>query len=861
MKLLNSVVRLALGVFILGNALVGFAQAEEAKKVEAVQWAEAGVTSGVFFSGDDLSLELRVPATISVNQIKFVWTNAQGKSLADETVKVKPAGDAKVARTVLGKDKAKVNGVYAVKAFFKAGSGKEDYIERQVAVIPKREIVAGQYDRESPYSVNAMDLDLASKIGARKLRHVYRTEEDFAKLAASAKANGILFNGLLIDGPIVTQDALPKSITKAATEVTNVFTRLKKQFPDQVYAQEIHNEPENWPPTPPANLFIPLAKIVSDVTMNMHTAKEDIAIISPGSTHVNLSLLHQIATVGGDNSPDIIAVHGYRSPCRPEFGYAENISAIRDLFGDKPIYCNEDAYFALSPNKHTGETSITVPHLRAIELDEVTQGIYLQRSFLNQIAAGYSLVTQFSGLENHDLSAGVFHRRPGLANYAALTSLLPHPKFVKRLTAEVDNLWAMQWTNDAEIVTTLWTLNKPVKISLSSSSALKCYDTYGNLLSEGKTLEVVVGGAPLFVKGGGIAISEPRELVASDSLPTVVLPEEVPEKPVAVSFRGEALNMKESRIVAVVKNNSAAKCAGTISLEFLADAPKAWKLVPDSSDSFSLEPGAVAEIAFRPESSDPATPFDPYNPVPGKGYLALWWAQGYQVVGHVKLADGQLLEKHQNSRLCLRGIPQMPKVEIDGDLADWKDVPVFPQLGANTRSAELFQFWRGRSDYLPTFKIAWSPAGLLFAADVIDDVNDVTQTGLNAWRTDSIQLGLNTRLGQPDFTDYLVLTFGAGGSAVLQRDTPKLKAGKLSGIRLVTKRVNPSTEQEGRTTYEALIPWAYLQMRPEAGKQLTFSAQFNESDGWWRRGWEGYFVGMGGQIVDPRYFGDLTLVK
>ncbi|RKY26006.1 MAG: hypothetical protein DRP83_05240 [Planctomycetota bacterium] len=59
-----------------------------------------------------------------------------------------------------------------------------------------------------------------------------------------------------------------------------------------------------------------------------------------------------------------------------------------------------------------------------------------------------------------------------------------------------------------------------------------------------------------------------------------------------------------------------------------------------------------------------------------------------------------------------------------------------------------------------------------------------------------------------------------------------------------------------------LIPWDELGIDDaKAGKRLGFSIGFSESDGWERRGWNGWFLPEGGQIVDPRNFGDITLVE
>jgi hypothetical protein len=75
------------------------------------------------------------------------------------------------------------------------------------------------------------------------------------------------------------------------------------------------------------------------------------------------------------------------------------------------------------------------------------------------------------------------------------------------------------------------------------------------------------------------------------------------------------------------------------------------------------------------------------------------------------------------------------------------------------------------------------------------------------------------------------------------------------------KRIEPDYHQPGVTRYEILIPWAELApFQPGLRARLGFAVQFNESDGWGRIGWEGWFLTMGGHLANPRGFGDLTLV-
>ncbi len=61
--------------------------------------------------------------------------------------------------------------------------------------------------------------------------------------------------------------------------------------------------------------------------------------------------------------------------------------------------------------------------------------------------------------------------------------------------------------------------------------------------------------------------------------------------------------------------------------------------------------------------------------------------------------------------------------------------------------------------------------------------------------------------------------------------------------------------------YECLIPWEVIGLDIAKEKTFGFSLLFNNSNGFWRCGWEGYFQPMGGQIVDPKTFGDLTLIR
>ena len=828
-----------------------------------MKWERPASGNNVFDRGQNAEFAFSCRTTELVNHpIEFqihcqdregneLWSDSQRFTLTEKPL---------LLRGHVPAEKINKNGVYqlCIKA---VNQGKNlGSIMQQFAVIPASIVTPGKYDRKSPYSGNYFaDWNLAARLGIRKVRQTWYDSREFEKqrYAERARANGLLINGPCLNVGFNPQT--PAKLQEKAQWITNELLKLEKNYSDFIYCQEIYNEPENWPPTALETDLIPFAALIAQVRQNLRAAKSNLLLMTPGVTHVNLSFLKKMAIVGGSDIADIIAVHGYRSPCRPEFGHEEDVAAIKELFGDKPIYVNEDAYFALTQKKSEEKTSITQPFHTMIELDELTHAVYLQRKYLCQFMAGYALVNQFDSIQNHSLSETEFHRRPALVTLAALTSMLPHPEFIRRNTNPTDHLWITEWVSDEKTFTILWSLNGFHEVQLESSEPMLARDCFGNDITSGKQLFLIVGGAPIFVLGKKISLIR-RELTTNH--PVIILPEENPlgGKPFDMEIVGRARNMTQSEITVKLCNNSGREFEGIATPHFMNDAPASWYFEPTSCP-VKLSPGEKITLVFVPKGRVTGEPFDPYHPVPGKGYNALWWTEGYRIAIELSNTDGTMTTLHSRRPLCLRGIPYLKNVKIDADLSEWKNVPEFSQIGGSSkRNTALARFWTGAADYLPTFKFAWNRQGLLFCAEILDDKHDIECKGQAAWRSDSIQLGLNPHHERPDFTNYLVLTLADGNPAILQRATQKRAAGPISEIPIKILRYKGDYNQPGRTLYECLIPWELLDFDPSKGFPLGFCVQFNESDGWWRRGWEGYFLQMGGQIVDPRYFGDLTPV-
>ena len=141
-------------------------------------------------------------------------------------------------------------------------------------------------------------------------------------------------------------------------------------------------------------------------------------------------------------------------------------------------------------------------------------------------------------------------------------------------------------------------------------------DAFGNETANGRKVALTVGGAPLFVLGGPVAV-EKRAVTARH--PAIVLPEEEPlgEKPFAMEVFGRAESLTKSVISVTLRNNSGAPFAGTATPHFMNDAPASWRFTP-ASQPVKLAPGETVTLEFTPGSGDPAEPFDPYRPVAGK---------------------------------------------------------------------------------------------------------------------------------------------------------------------------------------------------------------------------------------------------
>ena len=777
----------------------------------------------------------------------------------------------------------KRNGVYTVEITVSDGSRRLASVSGQLAVIEPRPIPQS-FDPESPYGYcwGEDHLKSLARIGIRWARSSWfrwnlpRGEDgqyDFDKTVGpwieKAAEYGILEIGPIC-APAPMADHTPEEVERYINDHVAMIRQARERYGDKIRLIEIGNEPENWPRAPLPHEWLTMARAQAEITRRVHEQYPDVRVMSTGTTHINLAYIAQLAAVGGPDAADVIAVHGYRNPSPPEFGHREDVRAINSLFPDTPVWCSEQAYFADPPDTHPTYDN---PGLRPVTLSEEKQAIYLPRLLLCQLAAGYDGVTWYAWASDHGLTHSPTHVRPGLCSLAALTDMLPHPEFQRRLTPANSELWALQFESDGRRVTAVWSLGPQWVVRFPAGQVEHAYDMFGNSIDGAPAddaIEFPVGQAPIYLQGPLESVESRRPRTLNDPRPYPAWPEAQADQALTMAIKPRFDDEGTAGLNVRLTNRTKAVIRGTLSLKFndgmqkyyRAPLPEGWRIEAVEEDHFELAPAETTTVGFRVVSDDPATPFDPYEKK--AGCVNMWWASGYFFALRASLADGRTVDLVRRTGMALHGAPRQPEFEIDGQLNEWSDIPAFPHLGSRARNIALNKFWTGFADYLTTFQLAWSPDGLLFAAEVTDDIHHQPYSGRDTWRCDSLDLAVDPGPDEASAVDYHLFTMALteeGAEIFRRRPTSSLPAGPVAGVSVAVSRQEGDTEQLGRTTYEALIPWEAVGMeRPTAHQRLGFAVQFNESDGWERMGWEGWFISMGGQIVDSERFGDLTLL-
>jgi hypothetical protein len=182
-------------------------------------------------------------------------------------------------------------------------------------------------------------------------------------------------------------------------------------------------------------------------------------------------------------------------------------------------------------------------------------------------------------------------------------------------------------------------------------------------------------------------------------------------------------------------------------------------------------------------------------------------------------------------------------VKVDGALSEW--------------SVDEFTLAKGPLGEART-AVRWSPEGLAFAVDVLDEQHFQQESTAILWRGDSVQFAVsakpNTTLGyQGKDLEFGAALTPAGPLVWCWYGGDGGKTGRVDSASVAVKR------EGAHTLYEVFLPAAVLRgLDLRAGNVLGFGYIANDNDGAGYRGATEWTPGMTG-TKDSSLFGDLLL--
>ncbi len=285
-----------------------------------------------------------------------------------------------------------------------------------------------------------------------------------------------------------------------------------------------------------------------------------------------------------------------------------------------------------------------------------------------------------------------------------------------------------------------------------------------------------------------------------------------------------------------VRNMSRSVRSGRIELRL----PGGWSAEPGAGwDLGALAPGARRTFLVHCRVPERSTL--------GRGRIEA------RFVTPLDSVDVQVLPARPRWR-CVR-FEKAPK--IDGRLVEWKTVP--PVIVGPDRQAgvKIEKDYGGAADCSGRIMAGWDTKAFYVAADVRDNRFFQDQDGRLIWQGDCIQLAFhrwppNSKSGYDGSEIEIGLTRTGSGPYVFRWGPDE---GAVPEARLAVRRT-----EDGRTLYEAAIPWSAMKLPPPApGARLAASFTVNDNDGTGFRGWLEWTPGIcGGK--DSSAFGRIDFV-
>lgn len=166
-------------------------------------------------------------------------------------------------------------------------------------------------------------------------------------------------------------------------------------------------------------------------------------------------------------------------------------------------------------------------------------------------------------------------------------------------------------------------------------------------------------------------------------------------------------------------------------------------------------------------------------------------------------------------------------IRLDGDLGDWPAAAWQPIDHVVQGASE----YHGSPDAYGVFQVAWTPGGLMLAAQVQDDLFRPGPGGTEMWKGDALELQVDARLSE-DYDDsaangddfQIGLGVGPDGALRQYRWLPYAQEGSLPSY-------GAGSGRDGGYRIEALLPWTTFDLGAvEAGASFGFNLSVSDND-------------------------------
>lgn len=674
---------------------------------------------------------------------------------------------------------------------------------------------------------------------------------------------------------------------------------IMEYFGDRVDWLEVYNEFNigfgdrgDGPADSRPDYYYPLLKKTYE-TLKAANPNQTIAGMTTSNTPI--AWLREVFELGGLNNVDVVTVHPYQFPGRPE-NLAGDMQKLKNLIREynngelKPIWLTEISY---------------PTHAAAAGVNEKTQADYLVRTFVNAMASGvdkvfwYDLMNDGVGPTNLEHNYGLVYNRkdvrgqygpkPAYAAYGAMTRQLTGAAFAADESVS-DSLRQYKFTKDGEEIRVVWSTGQLQPVAIHAQNPIRIVDIMGNERTyyphEGKIhytlkdeaiyvlgpIEGIAADETFVLSGGDAVVGDDAEMtlevdyqgtepfdgtltVNGQSYPV----QAAPGQRLSIPITAPGLQAEGDQVI-LGQLASGGQPIGCLTAQVHFSKPYEVKIRPvftaDGTgkelktivtnlsnrhdlvlDGVDWTLGGLSGTVAGPIAIGPSSAWTGTAPLAGLDNNA-----EYPMNVSVRLQG--------YDPIAVDSVANFTPVYYKGE----PDQPVTVDFAMGNNKVDNYT---GPDDLSGTMTLNWDEDNFYITADIVDDTFGYPAVENDMYNNDGFQFGVSPGVpGEtPAFYDAGFAMTPAGGQIYRWIAPSGVPVGLIdNGTIRITR------DEESMTThYEFALPWSELApVHPDDGV-FSFSLLLNENDGNGRdRYWE-WGSGIGG-TKDPKRYRTVQLI-